>query len=309
MKYKNWLKVWLENYVKPVSKQRTYIRYQQVVLNHILPNLGDMEMNGVTPVLLQQFLTKLLQTGNRKTGQGLSVNSVHIVVTILQNSFQMAYELGFVDKEVARKLKRPKTQEKKIICFTIQEQKRIEEEIIKNKKIKMYGILLCLYTGLRIGELLALEWSDINFRTKEISVTKTCFDGKDKNDRFCRITGTPKTITSIRTIPIPKSLLPMLKMLKSMAKNQYVISDSEKVLSVRSYQRSFERLLKKIRIEKKGFHALRHTFATRALEIGMDVKTLSEILGHKNANVTLQRYAHSMPEHKKDMMNKIGKLL
>ena len=97
--------------------------------------------------------------------------------------------------------------------------------------------------------------------------------------------------------------------MKRKAKNQYVISNGEKPLMVRSYQRSFERLLKRLQIPHKGFHSLRHTFATRALEIGVDVKTLSEILGHKNANVTLQRYAHSMPEHKKEVMNKIGKLL
>ena len=101
----------------------------------------------------------------------------------------------------------------------------------------------------------------------------------------------------------------MLKDMRKVAKNQYVISDSEKTLAIRSYQRSFERLLKKLGISHRGFHSLRHTFATRALEVGVDVKTLSEILGHKNANITLQRYAHSMLEHKRDMMNQIGKML
>ena len=173
----------------------------------------------------------------------------------------------------------------------------------------MYGILICLYMGLRIGELLALEWTDVDFSKNELSITKTCFDGKDKNGVFGRITNAPKTDTSMRIIPIPKSLVPILKEMKRKAKNQYVISNGEKPLMVRSYQRSFERLLKRLQIPHKGFHSLRHTFATRALEIGVDVKTLSEILGHKNANVTLQRYAHSMPEHKKEVMNKIGKLL
>ena len=173
----------------------------------------------------------------------------------------------------------------------------------------MKGILICLYTGLRIGELLALEWTDVDLVKGDLSVTKTCFDGKDKNGVFCRITNAPKTDTSVRVIPIPKQLMPILKNMKKIAKNQYVISDSEKTLAVRSYQRSFERLLKKLGIPHRGFHSLRHTFATRALEVGVDVKTLSEILGHKNANITLQRYAHSMLEHKRDMMNQIGKLL
>lgn len=91
--------------------------------------------------------------------------------------------------------------------------------------------------------------------------------------------------------------------------SEYVVSNGEKCISIRGYQRMFERLLNRLGIEHKGFHALRHTFATRALECGMDVKTLSEILGHKNAAITLNRYVHSLLEHKQDMMNKIGKSL
>ena len=88
-----------------------------------------------------------------------------------------------------------------------------------------------------------------------------------------------------------------------------VASNSDRLISIRAYQRSFELFLKRLNIPHKGFHSLRHTFATRALECGMDVKTLSEILGHKNANVTLNRYVHSLMEHKREMMNRLGKLL
>ena len=174
----------------------------------------------------------------------------------------------------------------------------------------MFGVVLCLYTGLRIGELLALEWSDIDFQKGIISVSKSCHDGKDENGKFARITDTPKTETSEREIPFPKQLIPYLRNLKKDSKSVYVVaSDSDKLISVRAYQRSFELFLKRIHIPHKGFHSLRHTFATRALECGMDVKTLSEILGHKNANVTLNRYVHSLMEHKREMMNRLGKLL
>ena len=173
----------------------------------------------------------------------------------------------------------------------------------------MFGVVLCLYTGLRIGELLALEWKDIDFSNGTISVTKTCYDGKDNNGKYTRITDTPKTPTSQRVIPFPKQLISYLKSVRKQDKSDFVVSSgSNKSLSVRAYQRSFELLLKKLNISHKGFHALRHTFATRALECGMDVKTLSEILGHKNATVTLNRYVHSLMEHKKDMMNRVGKL-
>lgn len=103
--------------------------------------------------------------------------------------------------------------------------------------------------------------------------------------------------------------MPYLRQIKRRAKSEFVIADGDKPVFVRSYQRTFELLLKKLKIKRKGFHALRHTFATRALECGMDVKTLSEILGHKNATVTLNRYVHSMLEHKTQMMNRLGKLL
>ena len=126
---------------------------------------------------------------------------------------------------------------------------------------------------------------------------------------MCRITDTPKTASSKRAIPIPKQLLPLLKEKKRNSLSKYVIETTKgEPDGVTSYQRSFETLQKKLGIEKKGFHSLRHTFATRALECGMDVKTLSEILGHKNATVTLNRYAHSLQEHKQEMMNKVGKI-
>ena len=309
MKYKEWLVIWLENYIKPSSKPKTYARYVEIVKNHLTCDLGEREIAEITPLILQKYVTELLSTGNRKTGNGLSASTVNLVITVIQNSLQTAHNLGYIEQETASKIKRPKTKEKQVTSFTTTEQKQIEGEIRKSTKPKMYGILICLYMGLRIGELLALEWSDVGFSKNELFVTKTCYDGKDKNGVFRRITNTPKTDTSNRIIPIPKTLIPILKEMKKKGKNQYVISESEKPLAVRSYQRSFERLLKRLGIQHKGFHSLRHTFATRALEIGVDVKTLSEILGHKNANITLQRYAHSMPEHKKEMMNKIGRFL
>lgn len=309
MKYSEWLNFWLENYIKPSVKQKTYLRYKEIVEKQIGEQFDVYGLNELTPMLFQQFVTELLTSGNAKTGGGLSASSVNSVITVIQNSLQTAYNLGYIQSEIGGKIKRPKLKEKQVSCFTVAEQKLIEQEILKSNKPKMKGVLICLYTGLRIGELLALEWTDVDLAKGELSVTKTCFDGKDKNGVFCRITNAPKTDTSVRVIPIPKQLMPMLKDMRKVAKNQYVISDSEKTLAIRSYQRSFERLLKKLGISHRGFHSLRHTFATRALEVGVDVKTLSEILGHKNANITLQRYAHSMLEHKRDMMNQIGKML
>ena len=309
MLYKDWLIEWLINYIKPATKEKTYNRYAEMVNQHLIPNIGNYELRELTPLIVQRYITELLQHGNLKNGKALAANSVNAIITVIQGSMATAHLLGFTDKYEMDKLKRPKTQEKPIECFTPAEQKLIEQAAMNDKREKMKGIVLCLYTGLRIGELLALEWSDIDLKRGELTVSKTCHDGKNKNGIFCRITDTPKTTNSRRVIPLPKQLIPILREMKKYSNSQFVISGSKEVLSVRSYQRSFELLQKKLGIPRRGFHALRHTFATRAIECGMDIKSLSEILGHKNPMVTLNRYVHSLMDHKKSMMDKLGKML
>ncbi len=309
MKYNIWLEEWLKNYIKPSAKSRTFDRYSQIVSSHIVDTLGVYEIDELTPFLLQQYVTELLQSGNKKTGNGLSANTVNCIISVLQGSLKTAHLLGITKEYHANKITRPKINEKQVSCFSVVEQKKIENAIVNGKKTKLYGILLCLYTGLRIGELLALEWSDFDFEKGVLSVHKTCSDGKKKNGDLRRLIDNPKTNTSRRIIPFPKQLLPILKKWKKNNVSTFLVEDKGKPVSVRSYQRSFELLLKRLNIPHKGFHALRHTFATRALECGMDVKTLSEILGHKNPTITLNRYVHSLMEHKKEMINRLGKLL
>lgn len=308
MKYKDWLNEWLNHYVKTSNKQRTFERYCQTANVHIIPILGDYELTELHPIVLQRFVSDLLVNGNKRTGKGLSPNFVKSVISVLQNSLKTAHILGLIPEYTADKIKRPKIVEKQVECFSVAEQKKIEQYVLGSKKPKLKGIILCLYTGLRIGELLALTWDDIDFHKGRLSVTKTCHDG-NINGKHCIIVDTPKTETSRRYIPLSKPLLAILKDLKKESKSDYVVSDKGDPVFVRSYQRTFELLLIRLAIPHKGFHALRHTFATRALECGMDVKTLSEILGHKNATITLNRYAHSLWEHKSEMMNKLGKLL
>ncbi len=305
MKYKEWIEIWLYNYIKPTNKTRTFENYKQMLDNHIITKIGDLDIRKITPLLLQNFLTELLKIGNKLNGRGLSTSTVNLIITIVQNSLKTAFRIGIINEYTADRIKRPKLKESEVSCFNLIEQRKIEQAILSDKRDKMFGILLCLYMGLRIGELLALTWDDINFISGFISVNKTCYDGKNN----CRLIFEPKTKSSKRTIPIPKQLIPILKLKKQKSKSKYVIEENGKIVTIRSYQRSFALLLKKLNIEHRGFHSLRHTFATRALESGMDVKTLSEILGHKNATITLNRYAHSLMEHKQDMMNKLGKML
>lgn len=304
MKYITWLNEWLEDFVRPSVKVRTYDRYRQLIEQHI-SQIGGTELGNLSAMGLQRFITGLLQNGNHRTGEGLSPNSVNQVITVLKSSLRTAHVLGLVPEYVADNLKRPKGREKRVECFSLAEQKRIEGAIMGGRKDKMYGIVICLYTGLRLGELLALKWEDVDLSKGTLTVMSSCYDGRNGV-----VMSEPKTPSSRRVIPLPKRLLPILRGIKRRSRSPFVISsNSGKAICLRSYQRSFELLLNKLDIPHRGFHSLRHTFATRALECGMDVRTLAEILGHKNPTVTLNRYAHSLMEHKQDMMNRLGGLL
>lgn len=309
MNYAQWLKEWLEIYEKPSVKPKTYLRYAQIIKHHIIGNLGNYRIQELTPPVLQKYTILLLQRGNLKTSCGLCPNSVNGILNVIKSSLKTAYAVGKVNKTPCDKIRRPKPRENRITCFSVAEQKAIEEEILTKNDIRLYGVIVCLYTGLRLGELLALEKSDVNFEDNTISVTKSCHDGIDGNGKFARITDTPKTATSNRVIPVPRQILPIVERMYSESPGELLISFTKgKAVAVRSYQRSFERLLNRLKIPHKGFHSLRHTFATRALECGMDIKTLAEVLGHKNPTVTLKHYAHSLTEHKNAMMNKVGEL-
>ncbi len=300
MKYKEWLEIWLNNYVKTNCKLRTYNIYRYRIEHFIVPHLGEYELYNLTLPKLQQCVTDLL---NPSAGKPLSANTVNGVISVVQNSLKTAFTLGYVDAYNGDKICRPRTVEKKVECFSVLEQKRIETQIKNGNKFKLYGIVICLYTGLRLGEILALEWKNVDMDACQLTVEKTCYYVNGQ-----RIEDSPKTVNSLRLIPFPKQLLPLFKTMHKVHKTRYVIESNGLPVSVHSYQRSFELLLNKLKIPHRGFHCLRHTFATRALECGMDVKTLAEILGHSNPTVTLKRYAHSMLEYKTQMMNKLGRL-
>lgn len=308
MLYKEWIDDWLEYYVKPTVKDKTYNRYLEVSRQHLVPKLGDYNLDELTPIIIQKFITGLMQTGNLRTGKGLSANSINGIIIVIRSSLTTAFSIGLMDELVVSKIKRPRNEEKAVECFTLVEQKKIEQAVLADKRDKMIGVILCLYTGLRLGELLALEWDDIDFSKCELTISKTCHDGRDESGNYRRIIDTPKTSSSKRIIQIPKQILPLLKEVKKRSLSKYVVANGEKEVSVRSYQRSFSLLQEKIKIPHHGFHALRHTFATRAIECGMDVKSLSEILGHKSPTITLNRYVHSLMAHKKEYMNRLGKM-
>ena len=141
MKYGIWLDEWFRNYIQPSSKIKTCERYSEIIEKHLKVKLGEYELDELTPLVLQRYVTELLRSGNIVTGKGLAANSVNGIITVIQNSLKLAYTLGELKEYTADKIKRPKTKEKEVSCFTLPEQKKIEQAVLTSKKPKLFGIL------------------------------------------------------------------------------------------------------------------------------------------------------------------------
>ena len=191
------------------------------------------------------------------------------------------------------------------------EQQKLSEYLFANLNSCNLGILICLYTGLRIGEICALKWEDISLEEQSLYVhhtmqrLQTSRTGKSKTTV---IISTPKSDCSIRTIPIPNDMLALLQEQKQ-PDNAYVLTgSSHRYMEPRTLQYRFRVIMRRCEIENVNFHVLRHTFATRCVELGFDIKSLSEILGHASVNITLNRYVHPSRELKQKNMDKLGQI-
>jgi len=190
------------------------------------------------------------------------------------------------------------------------EQTKLEKELLNNFNETTFGIYFCLYTGLRIGELCALKWDNIDLNNKKIYIKKTLVRIQnpvvDAKKKTIVIIDEPKSSSSIREIPLPDFIIPMLKKLsKNTTSETFLISGTNKYIETRTYFNKYKKVLSSIDLDSYNFHALRHTFATRCIENGCDPKTLSEILGHSSVKITLERYVHPNYENKVLMMNQL----
>lgn len=300
---------WLENYEKDRVKARTYSRYRSLIDLHLIPALGDIDIENLSRRQIQEFLSQKKKDGNMRSGATMSSASTNLMLTILNMAFEYGVDMEICDNNPCLRLKRCPDDCRKVEAFTIEEQRRIECYIATTEDRRLFGIILGLYSGLRIGELIGLEWDDIDLEKGIIKIDKTVYRDKDDDGTWHVCVDKPKTKSSERIIPLPSYIVEQLIEYKATARSCYVIENKKgERMSIRSYQFIFERLTEKAGVRKLNFHALRHTFATRAIECGMDIKTLSEIMGHKNASITLNRYAHSMMDTKIAMMNRMQRI-
>lgn len=300
---------WLECYEKERVKARTYWRYHGIIELHILPELGDTEISSLTRRRIQKFLTHKKKEGNTRSGEQLSSTSTNLMLTVFNLAFEYACDMELIEENPCVKLKRVPEDGRKIASFIKEEQRRVESLIKTEADRRLFGILLCLYSGLRIGELLALEWNDVDLENGIITIDKTVYREKDNCGKWKLCVDKPKTKSSERSIPLPSHIVKQLVEYQKYGASKYVVENKKgERMSIRSYQYIFEKLTERAGVRKLNFLALRHTFATRAIECGMDIKMLSEIMGHKNASITLNRYAHSMMDTKIEMMNRLSNI-
>ena len=185
MKYKQWLKQWLDDFVKPISKERTLIKYNQQIIKHISPFLGEYELDELSPHLLQRFMSYLIM-------RGLATNTVKGIATIIKLSLRRAVLLRLTEFQYSDAIVLPSAREKLVQSFNKREQRIIEDYVLDSKRKNFFGIIISLYTGLRIGELLALQWSDIDFVKARITVNKSCHD-EWVDGKYRKVIGATKT--------------------------------------------------------------------------------------------------------------------
>ena len=289
---------------KQYVKRSTYSAYSLLVNNHLIPAFAGAY--DVTEDLVQSFVFTKLE-------QGLSQKSVKDILIVLKMILRFAVKQGFMQhREIDVKF--PTERERQELeVLSRSSQKQIMEYVQKHFTFMNLGIYICLCAGLRIGEVCALVWDDIDVESGVINVSKTIqriyvIEGGEKHTEV--IIDTPKSKNSIREIPIAKDLLRMIKPFKKVVNgNFYVLTNSDQPTEPRTYRNYYKRLMEQLNMPKLKFHGLRHSFATRCIESKCDYKTVSVLLGHSNISTTLNLYVHPNMEQKKKCVEQMFKML
>lgn len=287
-------------------KESTYVKYMTILEKHIKPGVGDCFVQELSSIVIEQFTYELL---NEK---GLSPKSVKDILTVLRSvlcytSRQLPSALAGIE------IVYPKDVKKEIRILSREEQFRFTQYLFADMDECKLGILLALLTGLRIGELCALKWKDISIKDKILHVSSTMqrLKNLDQSQRARTkiVISEPKSLQSERDIPLTDYIVNLCNEWISENSAAYVLTgDESHYMEPRALQYRLKRYVQECGLEDIHFHALRHTFATRCVEVGFEIKSLSEILGHANPKFTLDRYVHSSLELKRENMEKLSQI-
>ncbi len=318
-----WLREWLEIYALPTVKQSTYVSYESYARLHLEPVLGTIKLTSLSVEQFQRFF-------NQKQ-KSLSPKSLRNIYNMLHNCLEQAIVSGYLQCNHLLGVKLPPVTKKEITILSVKEQNALHSAANASSTLAAFGIIFTLSTGIRLGELLGLQWGDVDYTNHTIHIRRTVgrllkvdesgklIQKKDGTQTTEIVTRTPKSITAQRVIPLFPEVWNDLMIYRdkqetTLSKLDISLASSTPIFATplgiiyepRTYEDLFKRTLKEANLPNINFHALRHTFATRALEAGMDIKVLSSILGHAQASTTLNLYAHALPDHKRDSMQKMG---
>lgn len=310
MTVEKWMRSWLETDLLGGIKPSSYLTYLNQMNRHILPCLGRMQMASITPEMVHSFLECL-------QAKGLGENTVRGIYRLLSAAMRAALDDGIITKNPCRKIcvKRGERVQQRV--FSREEQKKVEKTLSQGEDLTA---LFAMYTGLRLGEICGLRWSDINWENGTATVCRTVQRLKRMDTDKCLkcgdaktylMIGSPKSPSSCRTIPIPTFLLKRLEIQKKQRSaaqltTGYIFGTGMRAADPRTIQRRFAGVVRRLEIPDAHFHTLRHSYATRLLEMGVDVKTVSQLLGHSSAKTTLDCYAHSLLDQQRSAVAKLS---
>ena len=292
------VEAWLNN-KKPHLRTSSFFIYKRMVSLQILPYFSNKKVKLIDHEDIQKYVDHIydqIQMNYFSFRYGSNILSIFKSIMNYYEPFVISH-----DKQIAFAKKRDTR------CFSKKEAKIIIDACLENINYKKLGILIALFTGIRIGELCALKWQDINFKSKIIHIHKTIQRIHEDSTSYIHISS-PKTFSSIRKIPICDLLLKVMNEMK--AKDEYyVLSNRPTPIEPRNYRHFYDAFNKSLSINKINFHGLRHTFASMCIEAGIDFKTVSELLGHSSIAITMNTYVHLSFDHKKKCLEKLVKFI
>ena len=295
---------WLEDSALRV-KPSTYESYYRCMDKYVIPFFKQEKNLQITEDSVLCFV-KAIRENTR-----LADSSKKKYLTIFKIALKEILKGAPESFSIIEQVKIPRPEDKEVIVFSLKEQRLIENTALSSKDKRGAGIILSFYTGIRLGELCSLKWGDIDMETGTLSITRTVSRIKhfeEGGNKTSLQVGPPKSRKSLRKIPLPDFLLKMLQEQGFSHANpdHYIFSNGDAPLDPRCFQKLYKKLLREAHVQDRKFHAIRHTFATRALELGVDVKTISELLGHSSVSITLNVYSHSLMEQKKAAIEKFN---
>lgn len=290
-------------------KESTLVKYQNMLDCYLLPEFGNTPLAIIDRNMVSDYAERLLRFGGRKKA-GLSAKTVSDSLSLLKSIMNYAQDGGMKVNDIALSRTFHRHQ-KPLRVFHESEYQALCSYLKEHMCLGNLGILFCLFTGIRVGELCALRWGDISFPDKTLHVHQTMQRLSVRGGEGAKtkiLISDPKSDCSRRLIPLPKVLTDELDAMRQPPDTFFLTGSPTRFVEPRTMQNRFKAVLKACGIADANFHALRHTFATRCVELGFDLKSLSEILGHASVNITLNRYVHPTLEQKRRNMDKLNQV-